>query len=59
MLKDAGWKAALQEELSKPYFSEIADFVAAERSEHAVYPPEDLVFEAFFYLLNLTWPWDL
>mmetsp|Transcript_30624 Transcript_30624/g.65139 ORF Transcript_30624/g.65139 Transcript_30624/m.65139 type:complete len:280 (-) Transcript_30624:39-878(-) len=46
-LKDAGWKAALQEELSKPYFSEIADFVAAERSEHAVYPPEDLVFEAF------------
>jgi len=46
-LRDPEWKEALSDEFKKPYFAEIAKFVANERAQHAVYPPEDLVFEAF------------
>lgn len=44
------WKAALADELSKPYFQQLKDFVDAERAEHQVFPPESDVFNAF----NLT-----
>lgn len=46
----AGWRDVLAEELAKPYIADLAAFVAAERREHRVYPPESEVFTA----LDLT-----
>jgi uracil-DNA glycosylase len=43
----ADWKAVLAEELKKPYFHKLEDFVDKERAEHKVFPPEDDVFNAF------------
>jgi uracil-DNA glycosylase len=44
------WKAVLAEEMKKPYFQQLKEFVTAERAEHKVFPPEADVFNAF----NLT-----
>ncbi len=41
------WREALAGEFSRPYFLELREFLAAERSEHAVFPPEADVFNAF------------
>ena len=41
------WQSALLEEFSRPYFEELRAFVARERAEHPVYPPEEDVFNAF------------
>ena len=44
----ASWEGALQEELNQPYIADLAAFVEGERqSGVAVYPPKDLVFNAF------------
>ncbi len=45
MLPDS-WETALGEELDKPYFQQLTDFVEAERREHRVFPPSDQVFAA-------------
>jgi uracil-DNA glycosylase len=42
----AGWQAPLRDELDKPYVAELAEFVAAERAAHTVYPPEGEEFTA-------------
>ena len=44
------WNPVLRPEFEQPYWSELQDFVRAERAEHAVYPPDDEVFAA----LHLT-----
>lgn len=45
----ASWEAALAAELQLPYVAELAAFVARERAGSIpVYPPEDLVFNAFW-----------
>ena len=44
------WNPILRGEFAKPYWSELQDFVYAERIEHEVYPPHDDVFAA----LHLT-----
>ncbi len=41
------WRAALLEEFSRPYYEQLQAFVARERAEHPVYPPEEDVFNAF------------
>jgi uracil-DNA glycosylase len=41
------WKAVLADELKKPYFKELRQFVDAERARSTVYPPEGDVFNAF------------
>jgi uracil-DNA glycosylase len=41
------WKAVLADELKKPYFEKLTEFVRREREEHNVYPPENDVFNAF------------
>jgi uracil-DNA glycosylase len=41
------WKAILGDELKKPYFLKLEEFVDAERKKHQVFPPEDDVFNAF------------
>jgi uracil-DNA glycosylase len=43
----ASWRAVLADEFEKPYFQELEAFVAEERRNHTVFPPEDEVFNAF------------
>ena len=40
------WQAVVGEELDKPYFQKLQEFVARERAQHTVYPPEPDVFSA-------------
>jgi uracil-DNA glycosylase len=40
------WHAILADELDKPYFHKLQEFVAAERRAHKVFPPEEDVFNA-------------
>ncbi|MEJ7809599.1 MAG: uracil-DNA glycosylase [Gemmatimonadaceae bacterium] len=40
------WRPHLAEEIGKPYFAELADFVANEQARHEVYPPADHIFSA-------------
>eukprot|EP00929_Paragymnodinium_shiwhaense_P095380 TRINITY_DN5648_c0_g1_i2.p1 TRINITY_DN5648_c0_g1~~TRINITY_DN5648_c0_g1_i2.p1 ORF type:complete len:345 (+),score=109.69 TRINITY_DN5648_c0_g1_i2:31-1035(+) len=49
-LNEGAWREALKGEFEKPYFKEIARFVAEERKNHPVHPPAERVFEA----LNVT-----
>lgn len=44
------WNPLLRAEFDKPYWQTLMDFVAAERSQHQVFPPKDDVFAA----LHLT-----
>jgi uracil-DNA glycosylase len=44
------WNPVLRAELSKPYWPELQEFVAAERQRYTIYPPADEVFAA----LHLT-----
>jgi uracil-DNA glycosylase len=47
MLKlPASWKPVLVEELTKPYYVKLMEFLKKEREEHTVYPPEKEVFNA-------------
>ncbi|KAI6652833.1 Uracil-DNA glycosylase isoform X2 [Oopsacas minuta] len=41
---DSSWKSALKDDLSKPYFRELIEFVENERSRGSVYPPPQDVF---------------
>ena len=45
----ASWQPALGEELSKPYFQQLRQFVADERGLHTVFPPDEDVFNALRY----------
>ncbi|MFE3646651.1 uracil-DNA glycosylase [Streptomyces sp. NPDC059122] len=40
------WRGVLGEELEKPYFKELIDFVEQERTAGPVYPPREQVFAA-------------
>ena len=42
-----GWVEHLAEEMDKPYFQRLVEFVDDERGNHQVFPPEDEVFAAF------------
>lgn len=41
------WEPIIGKELKKPYFKGLASFVSAEQAQFAVYPPEELIFNAF------------
>jgi uracil-DNA glycosylase len=41
------WKLALQEEFDKPYFSTLVEFVKQAYASHKIYPPGNLIFNAF------------
>jgi uracil-DNA glycosylase len=47
------WRAILADELQKPYIANLEAFVAEERTQHTIFPPEAEVFSA----LELT-PYD-
>ena len=40
------WNKAVGEELAKPYFRKLQQFIADERARYTVYPPENDVFNA-------------
>ncbi len=40
------WRGVLGDELHKPYFKLLTEFVAEERAKGPVYPPHDEVFAA-------------
>ena len=44
-----GWQKALAGEFEKPYFKQLQQFLAAQRRDHTVFPPEGDVFNAFKY----------
>jgi uracil-DNA glycosylase len=41
------WKAILQEEFDAPYFTELKQFLREEKQKVTVYPPGNLIFNAF------------
>ena len=43
----ADWRKVLKAEFDKPYFRQLEEFVAKERREQTVYPPEEDLFSAF------------
>lgn len=43
----SSWKNHLQNEFSKPYFTNLVEFVKDEYSNHTVYPPGKEIFRAF------------
>lgn len=44
---EPSWKQVLQEEFSKPYFEELANFVRDEYKSKQVFPPPKDIFKAF------------
>ncbi|MBP9762817.1 uracil-DNA glycosylase [Patescibacteria group bacterium] len=44
---EPSWKAKLATEFVKPYFSELTDFVRQEYQSTTIYPPPNLIFNAF------------
>lgn len=48
MHMEKGWYEALEQEFSQPYMFRLQEFLIQEANSHkTVYPPEDLVFNAF------------
>jgi uracil-DNA glycosylase len=41
------WQKVLKEELKQPYISELEKFLENEYSQYSIFPPEDLIFDAF------------
>ncbi|MFM6130341.1 MAG: uracil-DNA glycosylase [Sphaerospermopsis kisseleviana] len=41
------WQSILAEELEKPYFNKLQEFLSEERQSYNIYPPEEEVFSAF------------
>ena len=45
-LIEDSWRATLTEETRQPYFAALQKFVAEEREQHTIFPPEAEVFAA-------------
>ncbi len=41
------WKVILADQFSDPYFAELKTFLITEKSKYIVYPPGNLIFNAF------------
>ena len=44
---ESGWKAVLDPEFEKPYMQELKQFLVKEKRTYSVYPPGNLIFNAF------------
>ena len=42
------WYEVLKEEFESPYFAEIKRFLIEEKKQHIVFPPSQLIFNAFY-----------
>lgn len=45
---EEGWKSQLKDEFDKPYFAELVRFVKEEYRTKTIYPPSNLIFNAFY-----------
>ena len=45
----SSWKAHLQNEFSKPYFTDLVNFVNHEYKTHQCFPPGKQIFAAFYW----------
>lgn len=50
---ESGWKAVLEAEFSKPYFTLLTEFVKSEYKQHTCFPKGSAIFSAFDFC-----PWD-
>lgn len=46
-LLGGGWDEVLREEMDKPYWSKLLEFINDEHESHEVYPPREQIFKAF------------
>ena len=46
-LIEDGWKKVLMEEFQSPYFRSLKEFLVEEKSLYTIYPPGNLIFNAF------------
>ena len=46
-LIEDGWKEVLMEEFQSPYFHSLKEFLVEEKSLYTIYPPGNLIFNAF------------
>ena len=44
---EQSWEKILQQEFEKEYFNNLVSFVKTEYSQHTIYPPGNLIFNAF------------
>lgn len=44
---DETWEKVLEDELEQPYIKKLEDFLETEYKEHTVFPPANLIFNAF------------
>jgi uracil-DNA glycosylase len=44
---DKKWKDLIEKERNKPYFKNLLDFIENESKHKTIFPPKDLVFNAF------------
>jgi uracil-DNA glycosylase len=44
---EESWKQVLADEFGKSYFASLKEFLLEEKSKHVVYPPGNLIFNAF------------
>ncbi len=44
---EESWKSRLAEEFESDYFKELTQFIKEEYSKHTIYPPGNLIFNAF------------
>lgn len=44
---EPSWHAALSDELSQPYMTQLFQFLEEEYAKNVVFPPKDLIFNAF------------
>lgn len=46
---EEGWKKILWDEFQSPYFSELKQFLVGEKKKFTIYPPGNLIFNAFHH----------
>ncbi|MCK5066842.1 MAG: uracil-DNA glycosylase [Bacteroidales bacterium] len=44
---EKGWKEVLIDEFQSPYFSSLKEFLVDEKKKYTIYPPGNLIFNAF------------
>ena len=44
---EAGWKSVLMDQFQSPYFRTLKEFLLEEKKAHTLYPPGNLIFNAF------------
>lgn len=44
---EEGWKSSLMDQFQAPYFKTLKEFLVEEKKAHILYPPGNLIFNAF------------